>query len=133
MAVFYMGSPILWRSVKMPTIVKSATSGEYVAASMASDEVVFCRNLLREFGLTLPSTVLHVDNSAAVNILESGKVDLKTKYLAVHWHLVRERHEENIVQVEWVATDNNTADLFTKPLGPQKLRKFSDEMGLRSA
>jgi hypothetical protein len=68
-----------------------------------------------------------------VNILESGKVDLKTKYLAVHWHLVRERHEEDILQVEWVATDNNTADLFTISLGPQKLRKFSDEMGLRSA
>jgi hypothetical protein len=46
---------------------------------------------------------------------------------------VRERHEEDIIQVEWVATDNNTADLFTESLRPQKLRKFSDEMGLRSA
>jgi hypothetical protein len=117
----------------MPTIVKTATSGEYVAASMASDEVVFSRNLLREFGLTLPASVLHVDSSAAVNILESGKVDLTTKYLAVHWHSVRERLEKDTIQVEWVATDNSTADLFTKPLGPQKLRMFSDEIGLRSA
>jgi hypothetical protein len=133
MAVFYTVSPLLWRSVKMPTIVKSATSGEYVAASMASDEIVFCMNFLMEFGFSLPATVLHVDNSAAMNILESGKVVLKTKYLAVHWHSVRERHEEDIIQVEWVATDDGIAGLFTKTLGPQKLRKFSDEMGLRSA
>jgi hypothetical protein len=33
-------------------IVKSATRGEYVAASMASDDDLFCRNLLREFGIT---------------------------------------------------------------------------------
>ena len=71
-----------------------------------------------------------VDNSAAVSLLESGKVDGKTKYLAVHWHCVRERVETNLIKVDWVATDNNVADLFTKSLSKPKLQQFRAAMGM---
>jgi hypothetical protein len=88
---FFKDSPILWRSAKLGTIVNSANAAEYVAASLASDEVMFLRSLLSEFGYKLPPTPFFVDNSAAVGILKSGKVDGKTKHLAVHWHCVPER------------------------------------------
>jgi hypothetical protein len=130
MVVFFLGSAILWKSVKTPSVVKSASSGEYVAASMTSDQMVFCRGLLNEFGYELPPTRLMVDNSAAVGILQSDKVDSMTKYLAVHWHCIRERHLECILEIDWVPTDENVADMFTKPLCTQKLAKFSVAVGL---
>jgi hypothetical protein len=73
-----LGSSVLWRSVKLPIVVKSATAAEYVAASLASDEVVYMRSVATELGLTLSPVPLLVDSSAAVSILQSGKVDSKT-------------------------------------------------------
>jgi hypothetical protein len=91
----FKDSPILWRSAKLGSIVKNANAAEYVAASLASDEVMlFLRSLLSEFGYKLPPTPFFVDNSAAVGILKSGKVDGKIKHLAVHWHCVPERQFE---------------------------------------
>jgi hypothetical protein len=75
----------------LPCVVKSVTASEYVAASLTSDEIVVLSILMQEFGYVLPATPLMVDNSACRALLESGKVDGKTKYLAVHWHCVRER------------------------------------------
>ena len=130
-AIFVRNSPVLWRSSKLGSIVKSATAAEYVAASIASDDVVFLRNLLTEFEYDLPATPFRVDNSATVGILKSGKVDAKTKHLAVHWHCVRERQLEGVIDVEWVPTDENIADLFTKALGAPKLREFRAAMRLQ--
>jgi hypothetical protein len=62
-------SDISHTSVKLPDIVKSTTSAEYVAASKASDEV-FIRNLLFQLGAHMSPTVLYVDNSAAESIHE---------------------------------------------------------------
>jgi hypothetical protein len=112
MVVFVLGSAILWKSVKMPSVVKSASSGEYVAASMTRDQVVVCRELLDEFGYELPSARLMVGNSL-VGILQSNKLDSMPKYLAVHWHCIQGRHLEGNLKIDWVPTGENDADMFS--------------------
>jgi hypothetical protein len=127
--VLYFGiSPVHWRSLKLPCVVKSVTAAEYVAASMTSDEICVIRVLLQELGYNLSVTSLNVDNSACKTILESGKVDGKTKYLAVHWHCVRERIEQGVIAVEWVPTEENVADVFTKPVVLQTFCKFREDL-----
>jgi hypothetical protein len=83
-----------------------------------------------ELGFKLPRTPMYVDNTAAVAILQSGKVDAKTKYFAVHWHCVHELQEDKVISVEWVGTDENVADMFTKPVDSPKLSKVRAMMGL---
>jgi hypothetical protein len=76
--VVWQHSLLLWRSVKLPDIVKCTTSAEYVAASMASDEIVFIRNLLFQLGVHMSPTVLYVDTWHFIGILSmrgcSGKI-----------------------------------------------------------
>jgi hypothetical protein len=130
MVEFFLGSAILMEISEDTLSSESSLSGAFVAASMTSVQVPFCTGLLDEFGYEIPSTQLMVDSSAAVGILQSDKVDSMTKYLAVHWHCIRERHLEGILEVDWVPTDVNIADMFTKPLCVQKLTKFSVAVGL---
>jgi hypothetical protein len=49
----------------------------------------------------------------------------------VHYHFVRERVLSGEVELQHVPTDRQTADIFTKPLGLDKLRQFSGALGLR--
>jgi hypothetical protein len=130
-AVLYGKSLSLWRSVKMLDIAKATTAAEYIAASMASDEVMFTRSMLSELGMLVPITDLHVDNNAATMILEKPRVDHKTKYLGLHWHYVQERVSRNEIRVVWVPTNENTADLFTKSLGGQLFKKHCTALGLK--
>jgi hypothetical protein len=48
----------------------------------------------------------------------------------VHYHFVRERVLSGEVELQYVQTDRQTADIFTKPLGLDKLRQFSSALGL---
>jgi hypothetical protein len=130
-AVLYSKSLLLWRSVKMLDIAKSTTTAEYIAASMASDEVMFTQSILSELGMLVPTTDLYVDNNAATMILERPRVDHKTKYLGLHWHYVQERVSGNEIRVVWVPTNENTADLFTKSLGGQLLKKHCTALGMK--
>jgi hypothetical protein len=129
--VIWQHSLLLWRSVKLPDIVKSTTSAEYVAASMASDEIVFIRNLLFQLGVLMSPTVLYVDNSAAESILKYPKADHKTKYLALHWHFVHERVFRKDLELEWIQSDDNVSDMFTKALGGVLFRKHCAALGLK--
>jgi hypothetical protein len=122
-AVLYGKPLLLQRSVKMLDIAKSTTTAEYIAASMASDEVMFTRSILSELGMLVPTTDLCIDSDAATMILEKPRVDHKTKYLGLHWHYVQERVPSNEIRVVWVPTNENAADLFTKALGGQLFRK----------
>jgi hypothetical protein len=128
--VVWQHSLLLWRSVKLPDIVKSTTSAEYVAASMASDEIVFIRNLLFRLGVHMSPTVLCVDNSAAESILKYPKADHKTKYSALHWHFVHERVFRKDLELEWIQSDDNISDMFTKALGGVLFRKHCAALGL---
>jgi hypothetical protein len=130
--VMYFGSfPAHWRSLKLPCVVKSVRASEYVAASLTSDEIVELQALLKEFGYQVLAATLMVDNSACRALLESGKVDGKTKYLAVHWHCVRERFDQGVVSIEWIPTGENVSDLFTKAVVPQTFCKFREALCLK--
>jgi hypothetical protein len=72
--------------VKLSIVMKDVTAAEYVASSLASDKVQFLPILLSEFGNDLSTATFYVDNSAAVIILQSGRVDAKTKYRSERWH-----------------------------------------------
>jgi hypothetical protein len=128
---FFGLSPVNWRSVKLPCVVKSLTATEFVAASLTSDEIAVLQALLKEFGYQVSATRLMVENSACRAVLEGGTVDGKTKHLTVHWHCVRERVDQGVLSIEWIPTGENVADLFTKAVVPQTCCKFREALCLR--
>jgi hypothetical protein len=116
----------------MLDIAKSTTTAEYIATSMARDEVMFTRSILSELGMLVPTTDLYVDNDAATMVLEKLRVDHKPKHLGLHWHCMLERVSGNELRVVWVPPNENAADLFAKSLGGQCLfRKHCTALGLK--
>lgn len=91
---------------------------EYIAASEATREVIWLRNLLQELYLPQvgPSTLL-VDNEAAVNLSKNPLSHNKSKHIDVRYHVFRERVELRDITVEYIPTDKQRADVFTKALG----------------
>jgi hypothetical protein len=76
-------------------------------------------------------TVIYSDNLSSIQFPKNLVFHARTKHIEVHYHIVRERVLSGEVELQYVPTDRQMADIFTKPLGLDKLRQFSGALGLR--
>ena len=84
----------------------------------AAKEILFFRNLFSELSkakLKFP-VILHVDNIAALSISTTLVTNKRTKHIDIRYHFLREMHDTGVVKPTKIHTDDNTSDIFTKPL-----------------
>jgi hypothetical protein len=130
---FTLGSAaIAWSSKKQPTVALSSTEAEYRGAAVATCEAVWLKRLLKDLHEEVSDpTVIYSDNLSSIQLAKNPVFHARTKHIEVHYHFVRERVLSGEVQLQYIPTDRQTADIFTKPLGLDKLRQFSGALGLR--
>ena len=75
-------------------------------------------------------TTIYCNNLSNIQLVKNPIFHARTKHIEVHYHFVRQRVLSGEVELEYVPTDRKTADIFTKPLGLDKLRQFSGALGL---
>ena len=56
----------------------------------------------------------------------------RSKHIEVHYHFVREKVLAGVVDLAYVSTEDQVADIFTKPLGTEKLHRFRSLLGVQS-
>ena len=77
------------------------------------------------------STTVYCDNLNSIQLAKNPDFHARTKHIEVHYHFFRERVLSGEVELIYVLTDPLTTDIFTKPLGLDKLRQFSGALGLQ--
>jgi hypothetical protein len=120
--VFFMNGPICWRSKLQPTVALSSVEAEYMAISLATQEAVWLRLVLEELGFAQgEATRLLVDNQGAIALARNSVHHQRTKHIDIRHHYVREQTEEGTVELSWISTKKNVADLLTKATSSQTL------------
>jgi len=119
---YFLNTPIVFRVCYQPTIALSSCEAEYMALSDAAKEVLFFNNFFKELkpqaNLGLPVT-MHVDNTAALALSTTLVTNKRTKHIDIRFHFLRDLYNQNVIQPTKIPTADNTADIFTKPLGEQ--------------
>ena len=125
-------SPIVWCSRRQQTVASSTVEAEYIATAEAAREAVWLRNLLKEldFKMSRP-TILHVDNQGAMRLAINPSTHQRTKHIDIKHHLIRELIESNTVQLEYIVTGRQQADILTKPLPGPRHASNSTQLGLQ--
>jgi hypothetical protein len=120
-------SLISWVSKLQLSVSLSTAEAEYQALSAAAQEMVFIRTLLSEFGINFLKPIpLFSDNKACIAIAHNPVSHKYTKHIDIRMHFVRELITRGVLQVLYVETNNNVADIFTKPLSKQTFRMHRD-------
>jgi hypothetical protein len=116
--IFFLGgAAISWRSKLQAGVALSSTEGEYVALSVAAQEAIYLRNLLKELGVCSDKpTVIYEDNQAAIAIARSAQYHGRLKHVDVRAHFVRDQVQQGQILIEYCPTDKMVADIMTKPL-----------------
>jgi hypothetical protein len=116
------GGTISWACRKQSCIALSSTEAEYIALSEACQEVIWLKKLCGEFNIDVSTgTKIFVDNQSAAKMSENQKFSNRTKHVDTKYHFIRDLVEKNFVQLEYVCSEDNVADLMTKPLGPTRI------------
>ena len=111
------GCTISWSSKKQATVALSSAEAEYMAIAYATQEVGWLRTLLDEIGHSQPvPTVLLSDNLSAISIAHGETHHARTKHIDIRHHFIRERIATGEVQLHWVASAEQQADILTKAL-----------------
>ena len=120
------GCLISWKSRGQKTVTLSSSEAEYVAVSEVCTEILFIKTITDFLGLeiSLPITVL-CDNIGAIYIANNPKNNGRTKHINVKYHFIREYVVDGTVQINFVRSEDNLADPFTKNVGRDSYIKHS--------
>jgi hypothetical protein len=125
--VLFQAAAISYGSKKQKSVALSSCEAEIVAASQATQDVVYMRRLLSELGVDVPEpTPLAVDNKAARDLAYNPEHHERTKHVERRHFYVREAVEDLLITVPFVATHDNLADFFTKHLAPKHFFAMRD-------
>jgi hypothetical protein len=123
------GGTVSWASKLQPTVALSSTESEYIAVSAAVQEAIFLRRLLDDLGFPQRSpTVIYEDNQGCLYLSENSGVQQRTKHIDIRYHFIREHVESEEIKLEYIRTDEQLADLLTKPLSRQRVVVLSKKL-----
>ncbi|MCO5614424.1 hypothetical protein L7F22_068706 [Adiantum nelumboides] len=123
-------SCISWFSKKQPTVASSSCEAEYKAIFTAMVECVWLRCLMANLGFGQDTAnIIYTDSLSALAVVRNPFFHACTKHIEVHYHYVRERFSARDINLAYVPTQDNLADLFTKALSRDKLEAFRKALG----
>jgi len=129
--VLYGGSAMIWKSKKHKGISLSTTDAEYLATTETTRNICWIRNIFAEAKLDLPIPVVLRDDNINTNALVSStSTNNRTRHIDIKHRFVTEKASEGLIKIEWVTSDDQTADIFTKPLPRESLLRHAKSLGL---
>ncbi|CAI7853653.1 unnamed protein product [Closterium sp. NIES-54] len=123
---FSLGSgSVSWRSTRSSSVLGSSCEAEIYAGAMAAQELRWLTYLLTGLGEQPRSPpVLYVDNKAMLALCREHRLEHRTKHIALRYFLAHELQQRGQLRLAYVASQANTADIFTKALPPSDHQRF---------
>ncbi|CAI7845393.1 unnamed protein product [Closterium sp. NIES-54] len=110
---------VSWRSTRSSSVLSSSCEAEIYAGAMATQQLRWLTYLLTDLGEAPRSPpVLYVDNKAMLALCQEHRLEHRTKHIALRYFLARELQQRGQLRLAYVASQANTADVFTKALQP---------------
>ena len=131
------GGLVSWKTRKQPTTALSSCEAEYMALTAAAQEAMFLRMLFKDFGCISDqptqirtyeedneTILIHGDNQGSLDLAQNPVNHQKSKHIDIKQHFIREKCANGDIQLQYVPTAENIADLMTKAATKQKLDSF---------
>ena len=119
-----------WNSKKQTSVALSTAEAEYVAAGQCCVQLLWMRQTLRDFGYNLSKVPLLCDNESAIRMADNPVEHSRTKHIDILHHFLRDHQQKGDIEVFYVSTENQLADIFTKPLDEKTFCRLRSELNV---
>ena len=124
--------PVLWKFKLQASTATSSCEAEYIQTSEATKDVQWIRGLITEIkgsvGVNIPATKVMCNNTATIYICKNPQASRRTRHIQLQHRHVRKCVEEDVVKICYVPSEDNIADLATKPLARQQFVKHTEAL-----
>ena len=119
-------SVISYKSKKQPTVALSTCEAEYMALAYAVQEALFLKQLIFDMTQQRQKCVtIYVDNQGTIDLAKNPVHHMRSKHIDIRYHFIRHHVQLGNVELLYVPSDRNVADLFTKPASSRSLNNFA--------
>ncbi len=99
---------------------------EYVALASAVREMLSLRSLLSELGVASDGAVVYTDNTPAKFLAQNHVVTQRSKHIDLRYHFLQDVSSKSLIKFEWVPSNQQLADLFTKFLAREPFQRLRE-------
>ena len=128
--VFLGPNLISWSSKKQQVVARSSTEAEYRALAHITAEICWLQSLAKELKLNLISPVVWTDNMGVAALASNPVSHARTKHIEIDVHFVRDKVLRKELEVRYIPTQEQVADIFTKPLGTDKFLQLRTKLSV---
>ena len=121
---FFNECAVSWHSSMQKSVALSSCHAEYIALAEAIKEALWLKNLLKELHFPQGPVTVYVDNKGALQLAQHHMLRPRSKFISMRHHWIREKVKSKEVEVVYVPSHLNKADMFTKNLGRVKLTQL---------
>uniref|UniRef100_A0A2N9EQM2 Uncharacterized protein n=1 Tax=Fagus sylvatica TaxID=28930 RepID=A0A2N9EQM2_FAGSY len=129
----YLGhNPISWSAKKQRTVSRSSTEAEYRQLAYTAAELSWIRSLFKDLGVCLSTPRIWCDNISSISLASNPVFHARTKHLEVDYHYVRDKVVRKELEVCYISTTDQVADIFTKGLSKSRFLLLTNKLMVRS-
>ncbi|GKB84175.1 reverse transcriptase domain-containing protein [Tanacetum coccineum] len=123
---------VSWSSKRQKSVAISSTKAEYIALSGCCAQVLWMRSQLTDYGLGFNKIPMYCDNKSAIALCCNNVQHSRSKHFDIKFHFIKEQVKNGVVELYFVNTEYQLADIFTKALGRERIEFLINKLGMRS-
>ena len=121
---------VSWSSKKQNSVALSTVEAKYVSIGNCCAQTLWIKQQLSDYGLKCNNVPIKCDNTSAINVTKNPIYHSRAKQIEVRHHFIRDHVNNGEICMEYVQTDNQLSDIFTKPLDKTKFEFIRNEIGV---
>ena len=128
------GAAVSWKSSKQTLLARSTMESEFIALDKAAEEAEWLRNFLEDIPMwdkPVSALRIHCDSQAAIGRALSSLYNGKSRHIRRRHKTIRHLISTGVITIDYIRTNENLADPFTKGLSRDQVEKSSRGMGLK--
>nr|GFA27381.1 retrotransposon protein, putative, unclassified [Tanacetum cinerariifolium] len=132
-SVQFLGERLIsWSSKRQKSAAISSTEAEYIALSGCCAQILWMQSQLSDYGLAFKKNPMYCDNKSAIALCCNNVQHSRSKHIDIRYHFIKEQVKNGVIELYFVNTEYQLADLFTKALSRDRIEFLTNKLGMRS-
>nr|GEV22014.1 copia protein [Tanacetum cinerariifolium] len=121
-----------WSSKKQKCTAIMSIKAEYIALSGCCAQILWMRSQLTDYGFQFNKIPLYCNNKSTIALCCNNVQHSRAKHIVVRYHFIKEQVENGNVELYFVRTEYQLADIFTKPLPRERFNFLIEKLSMRN-
>nr|GEW53274.1 hypothetical protein [Tanacetum cinerariifolium] len=123
---------VSWSSKRQKSDAISIMEAEYIALSGRYAQILWMRSQLTEYGRGFNKITMYCDNKSVIALCCNNVQHSRSKHIDIRFHFVKEQVKNGVVELYFVNMKYQSANIFTKALGRERIKFLINKLGMRS-